>query len=50
MIAQLLTMLLGEAVFDWALSTGRSFEAEVARYMERREPGPATEVKKPTAR
>jgi hypothetical protein len=51
MIAQLLMGLLADAVFRWASWTGRGFQTEVDRYMERQGlVGAQEKTKKPATR
>jgi hypothetical protein len=50
MIAQLLMGFVTDVLFGWVAADGRSFRAEVTRYMERRGLVDAREVKKSTTR
>jgi hypothetical protein len=49
MIARLIASLLGDTVFKWAVSTGRSFETEITRYLDGRGVASAREAKKATS-
>ncbi len=50
MIAQLLMGFVTDVLFGWVSSGGRSFQAEVTQYMERRGLVNPREVKKSTTR